>query len=83
MKPKIEKYIIRMKDEARQLNLKVKKLEDFIKSDKYIQLDAEEQNLLMHQYEAMSVYAAILHRRIARKEERNDRPRISEERGSV
>lgn len=57
-------YINRMHDEFDDLKDKFVKLQDFIKTDKYKQLDACRQNYLKLQYTFMEGYLSVLSHRI-------------------
>ena len=57
-------YVARMLQEHSDLNDKVTKLSEFMKSEKYSALSDEQKDLLNAQYHAMSSYLFILARRI-------------------
>lgn len=56
--------VTRMCDELTELQNKCNKLDKFIKSTKYLELDEENRSLLNAQYNCMLTYATILKRRI-------------------
>ena len=60
----IEKYKQRVIDEKKELFNKTQKLIDFMYSDKYAELSAIDQGLLMVQLVAMQNYSDALSRRI-------------------
>jgi len=61
-------YQERMAEESEQLEDRLVKLNAFIRSDAYEQLDAVDQLLLRLQASAMAQYTAILEQRIARSQ---------------
>lgn len=61
-----ETYIDRVKIEKAELNERMKNLDKFIYSEKFGNLDDEDQSLLLGQFGAMLSYFHILKRRIAK-----------------
>lgn len=61
-----ETYIDRVKIEKAELNERMKNLDKFIHSEKFGNLDDEDQSLLLGQFGAMLSYFHILKRRIAK-----------------
>lgn len=61
-----ETYIDRVKIEKAELNERMKNLDKFIRSEKFGNLDDEDQSLLLGQFGAMLSYFHILKRRIAK-----------------
>ena len=61
-----EPFVQRVIDEYNELNVKYIKLSAFIDSDKMNELDAEDQNDLVYQANAMIAYISVLKKRIGR-----------------
>ena len=61
-------FLNRLKEEKAQLYERKTKLESFIGSDKFIQIDDVQQTLLNIQVQAMATYSQCLLERIARLE---------------
>ena len=58
-------YMSRLKEEFKDLSLKIEKLNNFIERDEtYKTIDPKEQELLKEQREVMTKYASILRKRI-------------------
>lgn len=57
-------FIERLVDEETELNSKMFKLEEFIKSDPFNRIDKEQQALLKVQANAMATYSECLNQRI-------------------
>ena len=53
-------YTNRMHEEFAALACKLDKLEDFIGTDAFEELDQEDQQLILAQYNAMNTYSTIL-----------------------
>lgn len=64
----MDKFIKRLKDEKRQLDVNRESLRKFIKSDKFTEIDPVQMTLLNIQIKAMDTYAQILLERIVRLE---------------
>lgn len=60
----MESFVDRMIAEHRELNERIFKLKEFIKSEKFDTLNSENQSLLYAQLHAMETYCIILTRRI-------------------
>lgn len=60
MKP----FIQRIVDEKAELDERVGKLGDFVKSEKFHSLDSEMQSLMVEQYDGMKRYSVILGKRL-------------------
>ena len=54
----------RLLDETRELAIKLNKLNEFMASDKFIELDRENKDLLYEQQRTMSTYLQILGKRL-------------------
>ena len=61
-------YLIRLKDEKKELDKKRESLREFIKSDKFKEIDPVQMTLLNIQIEAMNTYGQILLERIVRSQ---------------
>lgn len=61
-----EKYQARVRNEAIQLELKVEKLEGFLKTESFNNLPLSDKELLQHQLSAMIYYLHILIKRLER-----------------
>ena len=57
-------YVSRMVAESEELSAKINKLEDFIKTHKFDELQKEKQELLEMQFYAMKTYQMILQKRL-------------------
>ena len=57
-------YTERVRQEALELNEKISRLEDFMHSDSYTEVDHVEAGLLMSQLRAMRGYASVLRERL-------------------
>lgn len=60
----MEAHQQRVVDEKTELDVKLKKLSDFLETDKFKSLDEKERYLLKRQHEYMSNYSDILEERI-------------------
>lgn len=61
-------FLTRLKEEKAQLDERKSKLEAFIGSDKFVQIDGVQQTLLNIQVQAMATYSQCLLERITRLE---------------
>ena len=61
-------YLIRLKEEKKELDKKRESLREFMKSDKFQEIDPVQMTLLNIQIEAMNTYGQILLERIVRLE---------------
>ena len=59
-------FLIRLKEEKKELDKKRESLREFIKSDKFQEIDNVQMTLLNIQIEAMNTYGQILLERIVR-----------------
>ena len=59
-------FLIRLKEEKKELDQKRESLRGFMKSDKFQKIDAVQMTLLNIQIEAMNTYGQILLERIVR-----------------
>lgn len=64
-------YISRMHVELQELNERRQKLQNFIVSERFNNLDNFDQYLLLHQYTAMGDYISVLKIRIERAEDKH------------
>lgn len=60
----METFKDRLGKEEIELNDKILKLGNFIKTDNFISLEEIQRDLLLIQYDAMSTYSSCLHTRI-------------------
>lgn len=59
-----EPFVNRMVEEYRELSERLKKLIAFTKTDKFVELDKEQRDLLLEQEDAMLRYKKVLGKRI-------------------
>ena len=64
-------YISRMLVELQELNERRQKLQNFIISERFNNLDNVDQYLMLHQYTAMGDYLSVLKMRIKRAEDKH------------
>ena len=64
-------YISRMHVELQELKVRRQKLQNFIVSERFNDLDNVDQYLMLHQYTAMGDYLSVLKMRIKRAEDKH------------
>lgn len=64
-------YISRMHVELQELKVRRQKLQNFIVSERFNNLDNVDQYLMLHQYTAMGDYLSVLKMRIKRAEDKH------------
>ena len=57
-------YVSRMNEELSELNIKINKLDDFIGSSKFMEIEYTQKELLIAQFNTMKAYQSILDIRI-------------------
>lgn len=62
----MNEFIVRLQHERKELNNKLTKLNDFIKSEGFTKIDDVQQALLIAQSKAMDSYLTILDERLKR-----------------
>ena len=60
----MEAYQLRVIEEKKELDAKIKSLENFLKLEIFVKIEKSEQNRLKSQLNIMREYATILHQRI-------------------
>ena len=60
----MEAYQLRVIEEKKELDAKIKSLENFLKLEIFVKIEKSEQNRLASQLNIMRDYAMILHQRI-------------------